>query len=70
MSKYPRTGEIEKRPRNTSAKCAVCGVVATRRVTVQINWFRGDDVIRWLCPLHKPAEMLATFTLEPTEGTR
>ena len=45
---YPRLGGIEKRTkrRSTGARCVVCGKYgANRKVTIQVNWFRGDDEI-------------------------
>ena len=58
--KYPRIGAIEKRPKNTSEKCRVCNVVAKFRVDVQIDWFRGNDLVEWACDVHKnDAERLA-----------
>lgn len=49
---YPRIGEIEKRPKNTSERCR-CGVIAKYRVHIQVDWFRGDDEVEWACETHK-----------------
>ena len=58
--KYPRIGQIEKRPKNTSEKCRLCGAIAKFRVDVQVGWFRGDDLVEWACDAHKnDAERLA-----------
>lgn len=52
LSKYPRIGNVEKHPRNTSERC-LCGAMAKYRVEIQVNFFRGDDEIEWRCQEHK-----------------
>ena len=52
LDRYPRIGDVEKRPRNTSARCP-CGVMGKFRVTIQVDIFRGDDDVGWRCLKHK-----------------
>jgi hypothetical protein len=41
--KYPAVGH-KKKPRNTGGlPCIVCGMVTTGKVTIEVNYFRGDD---------------------------
>lgn len=52
MKKYPKTGGVLKKSKNTSAKCK-CGATAKYKTTVQVNIFRGDDEVFWTCEDHK-----------------
>lgn len=48
--KYPHWTGISKHHRLIGKPCALCGQADSDRVgTVQINWFRGDDIV---APLH------------------
>lgn len=51
-SKYPRISEVEKRPKNTNAKCK-CGAIGKNIVVIQVNYMRGDDDVVWACEDHK-----------------
>lgn len=41
-------------------RCVACEAHATHRVDVQVNWFRGDDVVVNACEQHRrdPAALL------------
>lgn len=58
MPKYPRIQRVDKHPRNTSAKCIVCGEVADAKAHVEHNWFRGEDDVVWTHSMHKTIEVL------------
>jgi hypothetical protein len=65
---YPRIGGSraykpargQKKPLKTPP-CAACASPAVTRVSIQVNWFRGDDEERPACALHKldPIALLA-----------
>ena len=59
MSKYdyPRVGHVEKKYKNTHARCP-CGQIGKYQVHVQTNWFRGDDEVEWRCEEHKRAAIV------------
>ena len=48
---YPCMGQIEHRRKNTQAKCQ-CGELGVARIHIQVNWFRGDDEVKWACQKH------------------
>jgi hypothetical protein len=52
-------------------KCDVieCEAAATRRVEIEVNWFRGDDECCRACEAHKAAvpELLAGFDKREAE---
>ena len=48
---YPCIGRTENRQKNTNAQCR-CGEIGIARVHIQVNWFRGDDEIKWACTKH------------------
>lgn len=50
--KYPLLDSVRPKRRNTSAKCK-CGELAKYRPEIQVNYFRGDDVVVWACEDHK-----------------
>lgn len=52
MKDYPRIGKIEKRPKNTCAKCSICENIGTKKVHIQISFFRGEDEVTWACDQH------------------
>jgi hypothetical protein len=52
MKQYPRIGEVQKKPKNTQAKCR-CGEVGKFRIHVQFDYMRGNDEVYWACPDHK-----------------
>ena len=52
LAKYPKLGDVERRPKNTSAKCG-CGKVGTCRVEIRWDWMRGNDDVFWSCDEHK-----------------
>ena len=36
----------------SSSVCVVCGLTGAGRCTIQVNWFRGDDVVVSACDKH------------------
>ena len=52
MCNYPKIGLVERRPKNTSARCR-CGTIGKYQIHIQVNWFRGDDEVVWACEGHK-----------------
>ena len=55
MRQYPRISEVNKKPKLTKkiCECKGCNNIATRLVTVQITYMRGDDEIYQTCDDHK-----------------
>lgn len=47
--KYPYFGNSQKLPRQKNKLCSCHGNKATRRVDIQLNWFRGDDDVFYVC---------------------
>lgn len=57
QAKYPRIGNTVNLPKPTKArKCAACASDATHKVTVQVNWFRGDDEVLFACDQHRKGD--------------
>jgi len=50
--KYPRIERVNKRHRNTCARCK-CGKLAKFKSEIQLNYMRGDDLVFWACDAHK-----------------
>ena len=50
-TKYPRISDFITKEKNTYMKCK-CGQLATMQVIVQVNCFRGDDDLVWVCDAH------------------
>ncbi|MBB3004434.1 hypothetical protein FHX57_006816 [Paraburkholderia tropica] len=46
---YPRVGSDHSIKRG---QCSCCNRFATRKVDIQVSWFRGDDEVLQLCELH------------------
>ncbi len=53
LAKYPRLGGRSRLPDFTKKKCKVCGQPAMFTLTVQVNFFRGDDEVYPVCFKHK-----------------
>ena len=49
---YPKIGTVISHKKNTCATCSVCKALGTKKVHIQINWFRGEDVVKWACDRH------------------
>jgi hypothetical protein len=56
MSKkrYPYLSSKEHLRGSGGSKCACCEAKATRKIEVQISWFRGDDEVYRVCENHIP----------------
>jgi len=72
---YPRLGERLRLKPTSEAQCCVCGAKAYYRLDIEINWFRGDDVVVKVCTAHsiKSGGEAATWLLtelDPDEPTR
>lgn len=66
--KYPRFGRIEfvlKGP--SSLPCCICGDPAWRNVSIEINYFRGEDVIAKIC---NKKECLTDVRKNPIKGLK
>jgi len=52
--------KYKSKPNNK--QCCVCGAVGARRIDIQTNCFRGDDVVVNVCDEHRKDEktILAT----------
>ncbi len=37
-------------------QCQVCGATGAKRIDIKISWFRGDDVVLWVCKEHRKDE--------------
>ncbi len=57
--KYPRVSDVQRLKKvPTCYLCGdLCSTAATRMVTVQTGWTRGDDETYYLCDDHEPAEL-------------
>lgn len=60
---YPRIGEIKRY--NGSRMCKACGIITKpcKRVDIQVNWFRGDDEVFYVCDTCARREDLLTVLI-------
>lgn len=67
MKQYPLVSESNKitQKRTLDHKCLACESPATHEVTIQVNWFRGDDEFAFACDTHRKGagkiELLAAW---------
>ena len=54
--KYPAIGHKTKPKFAGGLPCIVCGAMTTGRVTIEENWFRGDDYLVRVCAEHQRDE--------------
>lgn len=61
MSHYPRISE-KRKVSHKKGRCIICGLgQADARLTIQINWFRGDDLVykvHWTCVMAQSDDQL------------
>ena len=50
MKEYPRIGSIMRREQGI---CKICKKPAKYRVSIEVNYFRGDDEVSKRCEEHK-----------------
>jgi hypothetical protein len=46
---YPCIGAVEKVSHNKTPPCQRCGKLATKIITIQTSWFRGEDEVTKMC---------------------
>lgn len=51
--KYPRLGGFNRYKEDPGPVFCPCGVKAVGRLTIETNWFRGDDKTSPRCAAHK-----------------
>lgn len=44
--------EVWKLPNKGKKLCSCCGEIATHKVEIRTNWFRGDDEVYLICTEH------------------
>ena len=57
MKKYPYLDGSSIIKKYKGQMCSLCPpkTKATHRLTIQTNWFRGDDDVFWVCENHLAA---------------
>ena len=58
MKKYPRIGSQKKLSVKSRKQCKFCSEVASSRIDVEWNHFRGDDDVYNVCDVHLESEQM------------
>ena len=56
--------KMRNRIKPNNKKCCVCGAIGAKRIDIQTNWFRGDDVTVNVCDEHRKDEAAILATTE------
>jgi hypothetical protein len=63
LAKYPRFGKIERTLKGPSSNpCVVCKEPGWRYVSIEWNWFRGEDEVMLVC---KNKDCLSSLKKDP-----